>query len=175
MEKRIAFGLRGPHRRPPADSGGSDGSGSGAIELDATDQAIIEALGEDARMSFSEIARRLAVSPGMVRKRYHRLVGDGLLQVHAITNPLLTGRNVWAMVGIKVEAGRLPEVAEEIAAFEEVVYLIMVAGSQDLMAEVFARDHAHLLDFLSTRLQKLEAVRETEVWMNLRIVKETYF
>ena len=175
METRIPFGLRGLHRQPPPDSAGAPASGSSVIELDGTDQAIIEALAEDARMSFSEIARRLEVSPGMVRKRYHRLIEDGLVQVHAITNPLLTGRNVWAMVGIKVEAGRLQEVSAQIAAFEEVVYLIVVAGSQDLMAEVFARDHAHLLDFLSTRLQKLEAVRETEVWMNLRIVKETYF
>ncbi|GAB4244649.1 MAG: hypothetical protein Kow00129_04310 [Thermoleophilia bacterium] len=126
-------------------------------------------------MSFSEIARRLEVSPGMVRKRYHRLVDTGLVHVHAITNPLLTGRNVWAMIGIKVRAGDLEEAAARISEFDEVIYLVVVAGGYDLIAEVFARDHAHLLDFLSKRLQKVEGVWETETWMNLRIVKETYY
>lgn len=175
MDDRFAFGLRGPRDAGKGSAGEERLKQIDELDLDQTDEAIIVALGEDARMSFSEIARRLEVSPGMVRKRYHRLVEAGLLQVHAITNPLLTGRNVWAMVGIKVEAGQMLEVAEQISAFEEVVYLIMVAGSHDLMAEVFARDHDHLLDFLSTQLQRLEGVRETETWMNLRIVKETYF
>ncbi len=143
-------------------------------ELDQIDRQIMAALKEDGRMPFAEIARRLDVSPGMVRERYHRLVQNGILQVVAVTNPLRVGYRTMTLVGIKVEGSRLREVARQIAAFEEVVYLVLCTGAYDILAEVVCRDNADLLHFLSERLRTVEGIRDTQSFIYLDIVKEIY-
>jgi len=142
--------------------------------LDAFDQQIMVALKEDGRMSFAEIARRLDVSPGMVRERYHRLVEAGILQVVAVTNPPLVGYRMMTLIGIKVDGSRLEEIAREIAAFDEVVYLVICTGSFDLLAEVVCRDNAALLQFLTQRLHTVEGINDTETFVYLDIAKEIY-
>lgn len=144
-------------------------------ELDETDLQIIRALQEDGRMPFAQIAERLSVSPSMVRARYQRLVGLGVLRVAAITNPLRPGHNLMALIGIKVAGRRLLQAAEEIAALDEVIYLIVTSGTYDLFVEVICRDRAHLLQFLSERLAAVDGIRATESFIHLKIVKEIYF
>lgn len=142
--------------------------------LDEFDHQIIAALREDGRMPFAEIARRLDVSPGMVRERYHRLVEAGVLQVVAVTKPPLIGYRMMTLVGIKVDASRLQEIAREIAAFDEVVYLVICTGTYDMLAEVVCRDNAELLEFISKRLYAVEGIRDTETFVYLDIAKEIY-
>jgi Lrp/AsnC family transcriptional regulator for asnA, asnC and gidA len=77
------------------------------------------------------------------------------------------------MIGIRVSGDRLMEVANEISAFEEVIYLIICAGSFDLLAEVVCRDNDHLLSFLTEKLYKVQGVQQTETFMYLRVCKET--
>jgi Lrp/AsnC family transcriptional regulator, regulator for asnA, asnC and gidA len=143
--------------------------------LDSIDQQIISALQSDGRIPFAKIAEHLNVSPGMIRIRYNRLVEMGYLRVVAITDPLRMGFTTMAMIGIRTEGEKMLEVAEKIAALDEVIYLIVVSGRFDLMAEVVCRDHADLLRFLSEKLYPIPGVRETESLMHLKIVKEVYF
>ena len=143
-------------------------------QLDEFDVQIISALKEDGRIPFAEIARRLDVSAGMVRERYHRLVEHGILQVVAVTAPPQMGYQMMTLIGIKVDGQRLPEVAEEIAAFEEVVYLVICTGSYDLLAEVVCRDNEEYLKFLTERLRAVAGIRDTETFVYLDIAKEIY-
>lgn len=147
----------------------------GTSILDEADAKIVAALAEDPRMSFAEMARRMGVSAGMVRQRYLRLQEAGVVKIAAITNPLLTGGAVMAFVALTVDAARLEGVAEAVAGFDEVVYLVAVTGRYDLLAEGRFRDHAHLLEFLSGRIGAVEGVRASETFVNLRIIKETYY
>lgn len=143
--------------------------------LDDTDRQIIAALSQDGRMPFAQIAHQLNVSPGMIRMRYNRLVEMGCVQVVAITNPLRLGFNAMALIGIRVEGSKLLAVANQIAALDEVVYLIVVSGAYDIMAEVMCRDQAHLLQFLAEKLYTIDGVRESESFIHLKIVKEIYY
>ncbi len=143
-------------------------------ELDSIDLHIIEKLREDGRTPFTKIAAELNVSPGMIRMRYNRLVERGYLQIVAITNPLNIGYNAVALIGIRVEGRKLVQVAEAIAQFEEVDYLIITSGRFDLFAEVICRDHDELFNFLSEKLYQIDGVKESETFMHLRIVKEIY-
>lgn len=145
-----------------------------SFQLDEIDERIVQALKEDGRMSFAEIARRLDVSPGMIRQRYFDLVANRVVQVVAVTNPTLVGYDSVALIGVRVDGSRLREIAREIAAFKEVIYLVLCAGSFDILVEVVCRDNAHLLRFLSENLRALEGVRSTETFVYLEIVKETY-
>lgn len=142
--------------------------------LDDVDRGIIDALKEDGRMSFAEVARRLDVSAGMVRQRYLDLAEKGILQVVAVTNPTLMGYNTMALVGVRVDGNRLREISRQMAAFEEVVYLVLCTGTFDILVEVACRDNAHLLQFLTEHLRAIEGVVHTETIIYLEIVKETY-
>jgi Lrp/AsnC family transcriptional regulator for asnA, asnC and gidA len=148
---------------------------SGVETLDETDLKVIEALRKDGREAFAQIAEQLSVSPGMIRQRFNRLVEMGVLKVVAITNPLRMGLKTMAMIGIRVDGDKLLQVAEKIAAFDEVVYIVIVSGRYGILAEVFCRDHADLLTFLTEKLSRIDGVRETESFMHLKIVKEIYF
>ncbi len=145
------------------------------VSLDETDRQILAALRVDGREAFSQIADRLGVSPGMIRQRYNRLVETGFLKVAAITNPMQQGLKTMAMIGIRTEGDRMLQVAEQVARLDEVVYLVVVSGRFDILAEVFCRDHEDLLRFITERLYHIEGVRETETFMHLKIVKEIYF
>ncbi len=147
---------------------------NGQAKIDDIDRKIIKTLSEDGRTPFAQIAKNLGVSTGMIRQRYHRLVDDGVLQIVAVTNPLLMGFATMAQIGVKADVSRLQEIADEIALFEEVIYLVLVTGSYDLHIEVICRDKTHLLNFLSNRLHAVEGVKEAETFMYLRIAKENY-
>ena len=142
--------------------------------MDDIDLQIIKFLNEDGRTPFSQIAKRLDVSTGMIRQRYHRLVQDGLLQVVAVTNPMLMGFTTMAHIGVKADGGRLQEIADQIAAFEEVIYLVLLSGSYDLHIEVVCRDNAHLLEFLTHKLNSVEGVKDSETFICMQIAKEVY-
>ena len=152
----------------------NDNGYSGPVKLDEIDLEIIRMLKRDGRTPFAQMAQRLGVSTGMIRQRYQRLTKEGVLQVVAVTNPLLLGFSTMAMIGIKVDGAHLQEVAEKISALEEVIYLVLTAGAYDLFVEVVFRDNEHLLEFLSQRLRTIEGIRETETFMYLKIVKEIY-
>ncbi len=144
-------------------------------DIDEIDQKIISALQQDGRIALAKIAGQLNVSPGMIRVRYNRLVEKGVFRIVAITNPLRMGYNTMALIGIKVEGEKLLKVADKIAGLEEVIYLIIVSGAYDIIAEVVCRDQHHLLQFLTERLYQIDGIRESESFIHLKIVKEVYF
>jgi Lrp/AsnC family transcriptional regulator for asnA, asnC and gidA len=144
-------------------------------ELDDIDRYIIDAMRQDGRVAFAQIAQQLNVSPGMIRVRYNRLVDLGILKVVAITNPLRMGYKTMAMIGIRTEGDKMLAVADKISAFDEVIYLIVVSGRYDILCEVVCRDHADFLRFLTEKLYTVDGVRESESFIHLKIVKEVYF
>ncbi len=144
-------------------------------EIDDIDRAVIESMRQDGRVAFAQIAQQLNVSPGMIRVRYNRLMEMGVLKVVAITNPLRLGYTTMAMVGIRTEGGKMLEVADKIAALDEVIYLVVVSGRFDILCEVVCRNQEDLLRFLTEKPRSIDGVRESESFMHLKIVKEIYF
>jgi len=144
------------------------------LPLDNADRAIIQALKSDARMPFSQIAEQLGVSPGMVRQRVQRMTESGVLQLVAVTNPLKIGYHTMALIGVKADGNRLQEIAREISAFEEVIYLTICSAAYNLLVEVTCLDNGHLLTFLTEKLYGVEGVRDSETFIYLDIVKEIY-
>ena len=149
-------------------------NGRNADEVSELDKRIIEHLQQDGRRPFTQIAAELGVSEAAVRARTNRLVERGILQIVGVTDPLKLGFQQMAMVGIRCERDRLVSVAEEVATFPEVDYVVITAGTYDVLIEVVCEDNRALLDFLATRLRAIEGVRDTETFVYLRMVKQTY-
>jgi Lrp/AsnC family transcriptional regulator, regulator for asnA, asnC and gidA len=143
-------------------------------DIDDIDRKIIAALRQDGRMAFSQIAKQLNVSPGMIRLRYNRLVELGYLRIVSITNPLNLGYNALAIIGVRAEGRRLLEIAKILAEMEEVVYLVITSGRFDIMLEVMCLDQADLLRFVTEKLYTTEGVKDSETFMHMKILKEIY-
>ncbi len=148
--------------------------GNHGEEIDELDKRIIEHLQQDGRRPFTRIASELGVSEAAVRARTNRLVERGVLQIVGVTDPLRVGFHQMAMVGIRCEASKLMSVAEEVAAFPEVDYVVVTAGTYDILIETVCEDNEGLLRFLAERLRAIDGVRETETFVYLRLLKQTY-
>jgi Lrp/AsnC family transcriptional regulator for asnA, asnC and gidA len=142
--------------------------------LDETDRAIIGHLQYDGRMPFTDIAAELGVSEGAVRRRVHRLVDSGVLQIVGIVEPHLLEWNAAGMIGVNVQAGQIEAAARQIAQFPEVTYLFMASGGFDLFVEVYCTDRDHFVSFLNEKLQTVPGVERTETFMILKMYKLSY-
>jgi Lrp/AsnC family transcriptional regulator for asnA, asnC and gidA len=145
----------------------------GKIVLDDVDKRIIEQLQQDGRRPYTQIAPAVGLSEAAVRQRVQRLIDSGVMQIVAVTDPRMIGFGRQAMIGLSVE-GDTRRIADAVAALEEVVYVVLTAGSLDLLVEVVVQDDEHLLELLNDKIRAIDGVRDTETFMYLRIHKETY-
>jgi Lrp/AsnC family transcriptional regulator for asnA, asnC and gidA len=144
-----------------------------AIVLDDTSKAIIEQLQQDGRRPYATIARAVGLSEAAVRQRVQRLIDTGVMQIVAVTDPLILGFRRQALIGLRVE-GDLTAVADQLAATPEVDYVVISAGSFDLLVEVVCEDDDHLLALLNDKIRSIPGVRATETFVYLRLRKQTY-
>ena len=152
----------------------SRAAGRPGDDVSDLDKRIIEHLQQDGRRPFTQIAADLGVSEAAVRARTNRLVERGILQVVGVTDPLKLGFQQMAMIGIRCQADKLMEVAARVAEFPEVDYVVITAGTYDILIETVCEDNEALLVFLAERLRAIDGVRDTETFVYLRLVKQTY-
>jgi Lrp/AsnC family transcriptional regulator, regulator for asnA, asnC and gidA len=163
-----------PETIGPAEAGGpGEAAVSSGSLLDAPNRAIIEALQRDGRQPYGAIAEEVGLSEAAVRRRVQRLREAGIMQIVAVTDPLQLGFTRQAMVGISVE-GDVRLVADKLSALNEVDYVVMCAGSFDLLAEIVCEDDERLLQVLNDSVRSIPGVRATETFLYLKLAKQTY-
>ncbi|MFU8870543.1 Lrp/AsnC family transcriptional regulator [Micromonospora sp. SL4-19] len=140
--------------------------------LDDVAKQIIEQLQEDGRRPYATIGKAVGLSEAAVRQRVQRLLDAGVMQIVAVTDPLQLGFPRQAMIGLRTD-GDLETVADRLAEFEEIDYVVITAGSFDLLAEVVCRNDAHLLEILQ-KLRTVPGVQSTEAFVYLKLRKQTY-
>ena len=141
--------------------------------LDETSKRIIEQLQEDGRRPYAAIGKAVGLSEAAVRQRVQRLLDSGVMQIVAVTDPLQVGFARQAMIGVRVE-GDIAPVADQLAAMTEVDYVVITAGSFDLLAEVVCEDDDHLLELVTRQIRSLHGVRSTETFVYLKLRKQLY-
>lgn len=139
--------------------------------LDDLSLAIIAQLQEDGRRPYAAIGKAVGLSETAVRQRVQRLVETGVVQIVAVTDPHRMGLIRHAMIGIRAE-GDLQRVADALAAMDEVVYVVITAGTFDILAEVLCADDEELLGILNDRIRTLPGVVGTETFVYLKVRKQ---
>jgi Lrp/AsnC family transcriptional regulator for asnA, asnC and gidA len=159
----------------PAESADAESEGGPPTGpfLDQANRAIIEALQRDGRQPYGAIAQAVGLSEAAVRRRVQRLREAGVMQIVAVTDPLQLGFTRQAMIGLTVE-GDVRVVADKLSALPEVDYVVMCAGSFDLLAEVVCEDDERLLAVLNDSVRSISGVRATETFLYLKLAKQTY-
>jgi len=141
--------------------------------LDHVNKAIIEQLQQDGRRSYAALAKAVGLSEPAVRQRVQKLLDSGVMQIVGVTDPLMLGFARQAMIGIRAD-GDLRSIAHELAALEEIDYVVICTGSFDLLVELVVSDDEQLLDILNDAIRSIPGVRDTEVFVYLKLVKQTY-
>jgi Lrp/AsnC family transcriptional regulator for asnA, asnC and gidA len=141
--------------------------------LDDVSKAIIEQLQQDGRRSYAAIGKVVGLSEAAVRQRVQRLTESGVMQVVAVTDPMQLGFARQAMVGVRVN-GPMEPVADALADLEEVDYVVITAGTFDILVEVVCESDDHLLELLSGKIRTIPNVETTETFMYLKLQKQTY-
>ena len=141
--------------------------------IDRVSKRIIEQLQEDGRRSYAEIGRAVGLSEAAVRQRVQRLTESGAMQVVAVTDPMQLGFHRQAMIGIRV-AGDSRRVAAELEKISAVDYLVLTAGSFDILAEVVCESDDDLVELLNSRIRSLPGVISSETFVYLGLRKQSY-
>jgi Lrp/AsnC family transcriptional regulator for asnA, asnC and gidA len=134
---------------------------------------IIEQLQKDGRKSYAEIGKVVGLSEAAVRQRVQKLTESGVLQIVAVTDPLKLGFSRQAMIGIRC-VGDSMQVADAIAKIPAVDYVVITAGSFDVMAEVVCEDDDQLIELLNDKIRSLPGVVSSETFVYLRLHKQFY-
>jgi Lrp/AsnC family transcriptional regulator for asnA, asnC and gidA len=142
------------------------------VVLDGVSKQIIEQLQQDGRRSYAAIGKAVGLSEAAVRQRVQRLIEVGAMQIVAVTDPMTLGFLRQTMIGIRC-SGELERVAGHLAAMDEIDYVVITAGSFDLLAEVVCENDDQLLDILS-RIRAIPSVTATETFVYLKLCKQTY-
>ena len=152
-------------------AGGRDSDGSRVV-LDQVSKQIIEQLQQDGRRSYAAISKAVGLSEAAVRQSVQRLVDGGAMQIVAVTDPMMLGFLRQTMIGIRC-GGELERVADHLAGMAEIDYVVITAGSFDLLIEVVCENDDQLLEILG-RVRSIPSVSATETFVYLKLCKQTY-
>jgi Lrp/AsnC family transcriptional regulator for asnA, asnC and gidA len=148
-------------------------SGQKAVVIDDVSKAIIEQLQVDGRKSYAEIGKAVGLSEAAVRQRVQKLTESGVMQIVAVTDPMQLGFYRQAMIGVRC-TGDTRAVADKLAAMPAVDYVVLTAGTFDILAEVVCENDLDLITMLNSEIRTLEGVLSTETFVYLKLHKQFY-
>jgi Lrp/AsnC family transcriptional regulator for asnA, asnC and gidA len=143
------------------------------MKLTAIDVGIMQCLQQDAPLAVAQIASRLLVPESTVRHRLNRLVQGKVLEFAAMTNPLEMGYQIWAVMNIQTDIGRLRAVAKRLAQSSEVYFVALTTGGPNVHIGAFFRSNEALLDFMTRRLSKIPGVISVSTSGILELIKRS--
>ena len=142
---------------------------------DKLNREIIKLLQVDGRTPFKDIASSLDVSEGTIRNRVQWMKDAGMLQIVALTDPMAIRYKADAMIGIKVSNLSSPaRVAERLAQFDEVVYVMWVSGRFDLLVEVVCESDDAFKLFLEKHCFSNQDIEHFEVMTSIDMFKNQF-
>ena len=144
-----------------------------AGQIDDISRAIIEQLQDDGRKSYALIGKAIGLSEAAVRQRVQKLTETGVMQVVAVTDPMQLGFDRQAMIGIKSN-GDTRETAELLSKMPEVDYVVLTAGSFDILVEVVCENDDDLIALLNSKIRSLPGVTSSETFVYLKLHKQFY-
>jgi Lrp/AsnC family transcriptional regulator, leucine-responsive regulatory protein len=134
--------------------------------LDATDRKILAVLQEDGRISLSDLATRVALSPSPCLRRIRRLERTGIIARYvAVLDQAKVGLPVSVFVSIKLESQRveaLERFKKAIAKWPEVLECYLMTGSRDYLLRIVVTDLAAYEQFLKQKLTRIDGVSSIE-------------
>ncbi|HNZ59908.1 MAG: putative HTH-type transcriptional regulator [Candidatus Methanofastidiosum methylothiophilum] len=140
--------------------------------MDSLDVNILKILNQDARTSFSEIARRLGHSITTISQRVKAMEDNGIIKKYAtVLDPEKCGYDFTAIIHLIISKGELKEVEDKIKLEKNVVAVYDVTGSHDAIVIGRFKSPLHLEKFINW-IQSIDYVESVSTSIVLNIIKE---
>lgn len=138
-------------------------------EIDEIDLRILSVLSKNAKLPYTEVAKKVFVTAGTVHFRIKKLEGMGVVKTTTLSlDYSKMGWDVTAFLGIFLERSSLyDKVIKELNKIPEVVKIHYTTGNYNIFVKLHARDNKHLKDILHDKIQKLNGVERTETFISL--------
>ncbi|MFE5140461.1 Lrp/AsnC family transcriptional regulator [Streptomyces fagopyri] len=160
---------RGTH--PRTGTGTSDpGPHDSAYRLTDADRLLLNALRDDARLSYAELAAATGSTASTVARRLTELRARDALFLDVDIEPSVLGVTVSALLWMQVAPAHLDAVATELAGHQELAVVAATTGPTNLVAHALCRDAGHLHHYL-TRKVAWETIARIETAPVLRTYK----
>ena len=138
-------------------------------EFDSLDFKILDLLLGNARMAFTDIAKKLVVSAGTIHQRVEKMREAGvIIGSKIIVDRRKLGLDVTTLLGINLTSAKaMPKVVDRLKKMEEVLETYYTTGTYGLIIKVVTRDIDHYHQFLVKKLQTIEEIQSTESFICL--------
>jgi Lrp/AsnC family transcriptional regulator for asnA, asnC and gidA len=143
-------------------------------KIDVTDRCLIALLQADGRLQHTDLARRLGIPEATVRRRMKRLLDERFMQIVAVPDPYRIGYDTHAIVGLRVQPGKIPDVIAVLEPMPEIRYIGVTAGTYDIVVEALFESNEELRRFLTDTLGGIDGLQGTETSYVLEVVKRAY-
>jgi Lrp/AsnC family transcriptional regulator, regulator for asnA, asnC and gidA len=139
------------------------------LNLDKLDFQIIQAMMDNADISYAELGKKLFVSGGTIHVRIKKLQELGIVKGTKLhINHKILGYDVIAFIGIYLEKSSLYDnVATQLKKIPEIVRLNYTTGNYSMFAEVICKDIGQLKFVLHDELQKIKGIERTDTIISL--------
>ena len=138
-------------------------------DIDNVDLKILSLLTEDAKMPYTEVAKKVFVSGGTVHVRMRKLEEMGIVQGTTLKMDYSKmGYDITAFLGIYLEKSSLYDsVIKKLYNIPEIVKVHYTTGNYNIFVKLHCRDTNHLKDVLHDKIQKVEGIERTETIISL--------
>jgi len=119
------------------------------MKVDLVNWKILEALQVNARLSNSEIARRVGISSPAVAERIRKLEDASIIEGYKTkVEPFELGYQLRALITVRAFMGRLKPFLEKVKTFDEVINCYRITGNENIVMEVILHNQKHLEKFI---------------------------
>ena len=139
------------------------------LNIDKLDLQIIQALMNNADISYADLGKQLFVSGGTIHVRIKKLEESNIVKGRKLVADLkLLGYHVIAFIGVYLQKSSLYDsVAKELKKIPEIVRLNYTTGNYSMFAEIVCKDIEQLRIVLHDKLQNIVGIERTETFISL--------
>ena len=136
-------------------------------QIDNIDLKILNVLSKNAKMPYTEVAKKVFVSGGTVHVRMRKLEKMGVVRGTKLDIDYdKLGYNISSYMGIYLEKSFLyKETVKSLKKIPEIVEIHAITGQYTIFIKIICKDTSHFRNFLDT-VHKVKGITRTETFMS---------
>ncbi|WDP89212.1 MAG: Lrp/AsnC family transcriptional regulator [Desulfobacter sp.] len=144
--------------------------------MDRIDKKILNTLQDNGKITNAKLSKIVGISAPATLERVRRLEMSGVIShFTAVVDPEKIGFSITAIVSIALSLSKLASVAqikEQLAGLDEVMECYQIAGGNDFILKVVARDIKAYGEFMNEKLTQIEGIQKIESSFVIDSIKE---
>ena len=143
-------------------------------KLDPIDCKMIRLLQKDGRISNTDIAKEVGISEATVRSRLNRLIKEKVIQIVAVSDPLILGFGIVGNIRIHVDIRKMNSIIRELKKIKALWFIVQSTGGTGIETEFVVKSLEELNALIFDRINKIDGIIKTETSLYLKFIKRQY-